>query len=80
MTNLIPTTFMNHQELCDILNAPFTRDELQYTIGNLKNNKAVGFHGITNEMVKKLPRKCSKNIIRFHQPVSTKFTNTRLIL
>ena len=47
MINLIPTTFMNHQEPCDILNAPFTKDELQYTIDNVKNNKAAGFDDIT---------------------------------
>ena len=55
MINLSPTTFTNHHEPCDILNAPFTKDELQHAIDNLKNSKAAGFDGITNEMIKKLP-------------------------
>ena len=41
MINLSPTTFANHHEPCGILNAPFTKDELQHTINNLKNTKDV---------------------------------------
>ena len=65
MINLSPTTFTNHHEPCDILNAPFSKDELQHTIDNLKNSKAVGFDGITNEMVKNSPENVVNILLDF---------------
>ena len=56
---------MNYQEPCDILNALFTKDELQYTIDNLKNNKATDFVGITNEMIKNSPENVLNIILNF---------------
>ena len=65
MINLSPTTFTNHHEPCDILNAPFTKDELQHTIDNLKNSKAAGFDGITNEMIKNSPENVVNILLDF---------------
>ena len=56
---------MNHHELCDILNAPFTKDELQHTIDNLKSSKAAGFDGITNEMLKNSPKNVLNILLDF---------------
>ena len=47
------------------LNTPFTITELKDQIQSLKNNKAAGVDGITNEMIKCAPESLLKVILTF---------------
>ena len=42
----------NSDKLGSVLDEPFTKEELQKSVKNLKNNKATSFDNISNEMIK----------------------------
>ena len=46
---------INNQPPCDILNQPFTKNELLKKISKLRNCKAHGYDRINNEMIKNSP-------------------------
>ena len=59
------TSVNNPQPPCDILNAPFTRNELMHTIKNLKNGKTQGFDQVNNEMIKNSPNSLLDLILKY---------------
>ena len=49
---------VDNPRINEILNDPFSEDEVKRSISNLKNNKAAGVDGVLNEYLKNIPDNC----------------------
>jgi len=68
-TSMEHSTYLNNQIVVEKLDNPFKLMEVSYHIDLLKNNKAPGLDGITNEIIKKLPISFLQNILNLYNNI-----------